>query len=79
MATVVYIGTDVEYAPYVECGTGQYATTGGGTTKKSWVYQDEFGEWHMAFPQKARPYLKPAVADHGQEYLNLLKGSLENA
>lgn len=79
MATVIYVGTPVEYAIYVECGTGPYATTGGGTTKPSWVYQDEFGQWHRAYPQKPRPFLKPAVADHASEYWKLLKESLENA
>jgi hypothetical protein len=63
----------------VELGTGQYATTGGGTTKPSWVYQDEFGQFHRAYPQKPRPYLKPAAADHSEEFRNILKESLENA
>lgn len=79
MSVVVYVGTNVEYGAYVECGTGQYASTGGGTTKPSWVYQDEFGNWHRAFPQKPRPYLKPAVVDHTAEFRNILKQSLENA
>lgn len=76
---VCYIGTAVYYGPMIECGTGQYASTGGGTPKPSWVYQDEFGDWHRAYPQKPRPYLKPAVADHAQEFWELLKDSLENA
>jgi hypothetical protein len=63
----------------VELGTGQYASTGGGTTKPSWVYQDEFGQFHRAYPQKPRPFLKPAAADHAEEYRNILKESLENA
>lgn len=75
----VYIGTDVEYALYIELGTGHYATTGGGTTKPSWVYQDALGHWHRAYPQPARPYLKPAVADHKDEYIDLLVESLKNA
>lgn len=75
----VYVGTSVFYAPYIEFGTGQYATTGGGSPKPSWVYQDEFGDWHRAYPQPPRPYLKPAVADHAQEYRNLLVESLKNA
>lgn len=32
----VYIGTNVEYAPYIEYGTGQYAETG--ATQGFWVY-----------------------------------------
>lgn len=79
MSVVVYVGTPVEYGVYVECGTGKYASTGGGTHKESWVYQDEFGRWHIAYPQRPRPYLKPAVADHSQEFWNILKQSLENA
>lgn len=79
MSISVYIGTNVSYAPFPELGTGPYSLTGGGTTKPSWVYQDEFGNWHRAFPQKPRPYLKPAVADHAAEYREILVDSLKNA
>lgn len=48
----VYIGTNVEYAPYVELGT---------------IRQDP------------HPYLKPAAADHADEYRAILKGCLESA
>lgn len=75
----VYIGTAVFYAPYIEYGTGKYSTTGGGTTKESWFYEDEFGVGHIAHPQKPRPYLKPAVAEHAQEFLDMLKDSMKNA
>lgn len=75
----VYIGTNAKHGPYVEFGTGRYATTGGGTPKDHWVYMDEFGDFHMAFPMPARPYLKPAAADHAAEYRGKLKDSLENA
>lgn len=75
----VYIGTAVEYGKYVEFGTGQYATTGGGTPKPSWTYQDDFGNWHMAHPMRARPFVKPAVANHAKEYRDMLQDSLENA
>lgn len=63
----------------VEFGTGKYSTTGGGTHKESWTYMDEFGNWHIAHPMRERPYLKPAVADHTRDFLNILKDSLENA
>lgn len=74
----VYIGTDVEHGVYVELGTGKYSLVGG-TTKESWTYMDEFGNWHMAFPMRARPFLVPAARDHAEEYRNILKDSLENA
>lgn len=75
----VLIGTAVFYASYIEYGTGHYSTApGGGTTKPSWTYRDEFGKWHHAYPQKARPFLKPAIADHAAEYRQVLVDSLKN-
>jgi HK97 gp10 family phage protein len=75
----VTIGSDLEYAPYIEFGTGKYSSTGGGTTKESWVYQDDYGDWHRAYPQRPRPFLEPAVSEHVNEYVEILKDSLENA
>lgn len=72
---VVYIGTNVEYAPYVELGTGKYVQGGRPTP---WVYQDDNGNWHMTNGQRAQPYLKPAVADHAQTYRNIIEDELKN-
>lgn len=72
----VYIGTNNEYAAYVELGTGKFAEGG---RKDPWVYQDEEGRWHHTDGQRAQPYLKPAVADHKQTYRNIIKDELENA
>ena len=77
--SAMYVGTNVNYAPYIELGTGHYSLTGGGTPKESWVYKDKFGKWHRAYPRPARPYLKPALADHTDEYWSLLEDSLKNA
>ena len=56
-----YIGTNIEYAPYVELGTGSFYQ--GGTP---------------SIPgQKAQPYLKPAVADHADEYKQIIKDVLK--
>lgn len=71
----VYIGTNVEYAPYIELGTGKYYDGGRPTP---WVYQDEEGNWHHTHGQRARPYLKPAVADHKQTYRNIIEDELKN-
>ena len=38
-----YIGTNSEYAAYVEFGTGRYSATGGGTPKDHWVYMGDDG------------------------------------
>lgn len=74
--TTVNIGTNVEYAVYVECGTGA-ANYPGGTTKPSWVYMDAQGRAHRAYPMKARPYLKPSVEEHKDEIIQYIKDRLE--
>lgn len=74
----VVIGTNNEYAPYVELGTGKYKDGGGGR-QDPWVYQDTEGKWHHTHGQKAQPYLKPAVADHKQTYRNIIEDELKNA
>ncbi len=71
----VYIGTNNEYAVYVELGTGKYAEGG---RPDPWVYKDEEGRWHHTHGQRAQPYLKPAVADHKQTYRNIIEDELKN-
>lgn len=46
----VYIGTNVEYAPYVELGTSS---------------------------QKAQPFLRPAAADHANQYRSILEAEMK--
>lgn len=70
----VYIGTNMEYGPYVELGTGQYVAGG---RPGSWVYQDASGNWHRTSGQPPRPFLKPAAADHLSEYAAILRSELE--
>ena len=72
----VYIGTNMYYAPYVEFGTGHYASTGGGTTKSHWAYMGEDGKWHIGKPQPPRAFIKPAVANHVGTYRNIFKDEL---
>lgn len=73
----VYVGTNVEYAAYVELGTGKHKEGGGGRLDP-WVYQDSEGRWHHTHGQRAQPYLKPAVADHKQTYRNIIEDELKN-
>lgn len=63
------------YGIYVELGTGVYAEGGRPT---SWVYQDDMGNWHHTKGNKAQPFLKPAVANHAQTYLNIAKDEFKN-
>ena len=70
-----YIGSNVEYAAYVELGTGKY-TEGGRPTP--WVYRDDEGNYHWTRGNPAQPFLKPAVADHAQTYRNIIEDELKN-
>lgn len=71
-----YVGTNSEYGPYVELGTGKFYPGG---RQDPWVYQDDEGNWHRTSGQPAQPFLKPAVADHKQTYRNIIKDAMENA
>lgn len=71
------IGTNNEYAPYVELGTGIYAEGGGGRPTP-WVYQDAKGNWHYTHGNKPQPFLKPAVQDHKDQYRQILEDELKN-
>lgn len=71
------IGTNNEYAAYVELGTGIYAEGGGGRPTP-WVYQDAKGNWHMTHGNKPQPFLKPAATDHVGQYRDILESELKN-
>lgn len=69
-----YVGTNNEYAAYVELGTGEYYPGG---RKTPWVYQDERGDWHHTHGQRAQPYIKPAVADNKQTYQGIIEAEMK--
>jgi len=69
----VYIGSNVSYSSFVECGTGQHYV-GGRPTR--WTYADEHGNQHITGGNVAQPFLKPAIADHIEEYKNIIKQEL---
>lgn len=73
--STVYIGTNVEYAPYVELGTGKYAEGGRPTP---WVYRDDNGNYHWTAGNPAQPFLAPAVKDHAQTYRNIIEDEMKN-
>ena len=72
----VYIGTNSEYAVYQELGTGKYAEGGGGRPTP-WVYQDAKGNWHRTSGNKPHPFIKPALADHIQDYKTIIERELK--
>ena len=75
----VYIGTNVEYALWVEVGTGIYASDGQGRKDVPWAYQDDEGNWHMTSGVMPVHFLKKAATEHTEEYKRIIKEAMENA
>ena len=100
----MYIGSDVEYASFIEVGTGVY---GPAHTSGYWVYvvggekhesknpgkrytleeakrivamlrsQKPPVEAYYTNGQPAKPFIKPAVADHAHKYMKILLDELK--
>ncbi len=63
--------TPLEYAPYVEYGTGLFAEEGG-RQDVPWSYQDEKGEWHTTYGQHPMPYMRPALDENREDIIKIL-------
>ena len=61
------VGTNVKYAPYVELGHNQ----------EPGRYVPELGKRLVASHVAAKPYLRPAVEDHRDEYATIIKTELQ--
>ena len=67
---IVY--TPLEYAPYVEYGTGLFAEEMG-RKDVPWNYQDDKGEWHSTSGQHPHPFMRPALDENRDQILKILK------
>lgn len=74
----VYIGTNKPYAPYVENGTGIYASDGSGR-KNPWKWIDKNGKEHWTKGMKPHHMLKKAAANHSEEYMKVIVDKMKNA
>lgn len=75
-----YVGvvfTPLEYAPYVEYGTGLFAESGG-RQEVPWSYKDDEGNWHTTSGMKPQPYLRPALHENRENVLKILKEGVVN-
>lgn len=70
---IVY--TPLDYAPYVEYGTGLFAEAGDGRKDVPWCYQDDEGEWHSTSGQHPKPFLRPALNENREQIIRLLEGA----
>lgn len=70
--------TPLEYAPYVEYGTGLFAENGG-RKDVPWAYKDEkTGELIWTSGQHPQPYMRPALNENRENILRLIKEGLVN-
>jgi HK97 gp10 family phage protein len=70
---IVY--TTLEYAPYIEFGTGLFAEQGG-RADTPWSYQDDKGEWHSTNGIHPHPYMRPALKQNRAQIKKILRGSV---
>ena len=88
-AQVVHVGSPLEYAPYVELGTGpNYEKPPDWVTNNAqrghhdtdpWWYMGDDGEWHLGWFIRSQPHLRPAFFNNVNEYKRIFKDNLENA
>lgn len=73
LSGIVY--TPLEYAPYVEYGTGLFSEhPSGGRTDVPWIYKDEkTGEFHATSGRKPEPYMYPALNDNREEIIRIIR------
>lgn len=71
------IFTPLEYAPYVEYGTGLFAEQGG-RKDVPWNYQDDKGEWHRTSGQHPQPFMRPALNENRDKIARIIKEALSN-
>lgn len=71
----IYIGTNLEYAPYHELGTGIYASQPGGR-QSPWVYYDRKGKAHKTRGLYPIHFLKKAASEHTVEYMKIFVDTL---
>lgn len=73
-----YIGTNVKYGKYIEFGTGVHAETGGRQTP--WTYPMETQQGVVFVHTngaKPRPFLRPAVTEHVEEYKAIITDQMK--
>ena len=74
-----YVGSNLDYAPYVHQGTGIYAIEGNGRKEVPWSYYDERkGEWQSTEGIKPTPFIQMAIDENMDDIINYFKGAMED-
>lgn len=71
------IFSPLEYAPYIEYGTGLFAEKGG-RADVPWFYVDDEGKGHLTKGIHPHPYMRPALNEQKNKIKDILKEGLLN-
>lgn len=72
----VYVGTNHDYAPYAELGTGIFASEGNGR-KTPWVWIDKNGKAHKTRGMKPRHMLKKGVEESMGDFQRIIEDEMK--
>lgn len=71
------IFSPLEYAPYIEYGTGLFAEKGG-RADVPWFYVDDESKGHLTKGIHPHPYMRPALNEQKNKIKDILKEGLLN-
>lgn len=74
---VGYIGTNIEYAPYVHQGTGIYAIEGNGRKEVPWVYKGKDGKFRSTKGIKPKPFIYNAMEKNRSQIVDKMREALK--
>lgn len=74
----IEVGTNLEYAVYVEHGTGLYAFDGQGRASTPehpipWTYRGSDGRFYTTYGQRPKPFLIPAFNSNKKNIMKYIK------
>lgn len=75
---VGYVGSNLDYAPYVHQGTGIYALDGNGRKQVPWTYKDErTGEFVSTYGIEPTPFIQDAIDANRDKIMDYFQGVLK--
>lgn len=65
------VGSPLDYAIYVEFGTGEFAENGAGR-KGGWSYQTPDGKWHFTYGQPPKKFLRTSFRNNKENIKQII-------